>query len=169
MENYAENLLPNNQVERVQALANLSNRTFLVTYTNEIDRELLMDRFSKRSAKMKLFESFRTNTFIIKSSNQNAPITSTQMTTLREEIESKLTKKIFIYFSKVLLMCNEMNQKIYQVILLIFIKLDPQYITSSNSSSLESIKNVPTQYGNDIYMINEPPGFSKYRIGAIQG
>ncbi len=101
MENYAENLLPNNQVERVQALANLSNRTFLVTYTNEIDRELLMDRFSKRSAKMKLFESFRTNTFIIKSSNQNAPITSTQMTTLREEIESKLTKKIFIYFSKV--------------------------------------------------------------------
>ena len=46
---------------------------------------------------------------------------------------------------------------------------DPQYITSSNSSSLESITNVPAQYGNDQYMVNEPPGFSKYRIGAIQG
>jgi hypothetical protein len=114
MENYAENLLPNNQVERVQALANLSNRTFLVTYTNEIDRELLMDRFSKRSAKMKLFESFRTNTFIIKSSNQNAPITSAQMTTLKEEIESKLTKKnIYFFFKSIFYFYKNHNNRVY--------------------------------------------------------
>ncbi len=51
---------------------------------------------------------------------------------------------------------------------------DPEYITSSNSSSLESISNVQqmNKFNNNLnseFMLNEPPGFSKYRIGAIQG
>ena len=47
---------------------------------------------------------------------------------------------------------------------------DQQYSnnTSSNSSSLESISNTPIQFP-DFSMLNEPPGFSKYRISAIQG
>ena len=45
---------------------------------------------------------------------------------------------------------------------------DQQYSASSNSSSLESISNTPV-HNVDFSMLNEPPGFSKYRISAIQG
>jgi hypothetical protein len=74
---YAVYLMPDNDIKEITKSSILKD-TYYVEYTNEIDKEVLMNRYDKKSQlksiHIDLFDSYQTNTYLIKHSDPASSI-----------------------------------------------------------------------------------------------
>jgi len=101
---YAENLLPYNEIKQLTK-SRIFAHTYFVTYTTDLDRSILNERFKTRQMsktnQIHLMDSFQTDMFLIKSINLKL-----NSNDLRVELESKKIESFLKEINTNLVLCQ---------------------------------------------------------------